>query len=96
MQVFGCTSEAFGIRYILLMMPCRPFGLGPRQCPARNFAVYEARTLAAMLLREWEWELPKDSAHNDHLKNGFSGFVLNLPKDMYIDFKKKLGSDLKI
>ncbi|KJA29606.1 hypothetical protein HYPSUDRAFT_31542 [Hypholoma sublateritium FD-334 SS-4] len=66
-----------------------PFALGPRQCPARNFAMYELRTLAAMLLLEWEWALPESSPHSDYPKNGFSPFALSLPKDMYIDFKRR-------
>ncbi|KAF9464281.1 cytochrome P450 [Collybia nuda] len=66
-----------------------PFALGPRQCPARNFAMYELRTLTAMLLQNWEWTLPKDSPHENYPKNGFSAFALSLPKDMYINFKKR-------
>ncbi|KAL1745567.1 cytochrome P450 [Schizophyllum fasciatum] len=65
-----------------------PFALGPRQCPARNFALYEMRTLITMLLREWEWELPADSSHEKGLKNGFSPFALSLPKDMDVVFKR--------
>ncbi|OBZ70309.1 hypothetical protein A0H81_09551 [Grifola frondosa] len=66
------------------------FGLGPRQCPARNFAMYEQRTLYAMLLNEWEWSLPEDSPHRVHIKNGFSPFALSLPKDLYVDFKRRV------
>lgn len=65
-----------------------PFALGPRQCPARNFAMYELRTLAAMLLQQWEWNLPGDSAHHDGIKNGFSPFALSLPKDMDVIFRR--------
>ncbi|TRM57260.1 cytochrome P450, partial [Schizophyllum amplum] len=65
-----------------------PFALGPRQCPARNFALYEMRTLISMLLREWEWELPADSPHMDGLKNGFSPFALSLPKNMDVVFRR--------
>ncbi|KAF8548818.1 cytochrome P450 [Imleria badia] len=65
-----------------------PFALGQRQCPARNFAMYEQRTLGAMLLNEWGWTLPKDSPHQDGLKNGFSPFAPSLPKDLYLDFKR--------
>ncbi|OBZ71768.1 hypothetical protein A0H81_08230 [Grifola frondosa] len=65
------------------------FGLGPRQCPARNFAMHEMRTLCAMLLAEWEWTLPDDSPHRDHIKNAFSVVALSLPKDLYIDFKRR-------
>jgi len=67
----------------------RPFALGPRQCPARNFAMYELRTLAAMILQQWEWSLPEDSPHKAYPKNGFSPFALSLPRDMYIQFTKR-------
>ncbi|KIJ98494.1 hypothetical protein K443DRAFT_133396 [Laccaria amethystina LaAM-08-1] len=65
-----------------------PFALGPRQCPARNFAMYELRTLASMLLQQWEWDLPADSPHRDGIKNGFSPFALSLPKDLDINFRR--------
>ncbi|KAJ7824618.1 cytochrome P450 [Mycena olivaceomarginata] len=64
-----------------------PFALGARMCPARNFAMYEQRILAAMLLNEWEWTIPSDSPHINGIKNGFSPFALSLPKDLYLDFK---------
>uniref|UniRef100_D8Q5V5 Cytochrome P450 n=1 Tax=Schizophyllum commune (strain H4-8 / FGSC 9210) TaxID=578458 RepID=D8Q5V5_SCHCM len=66
-----------------------PFALGPRQCPARNFALYEMRTLLCMLVREWEWALPADSAHAGGLQNGFSPFALSLPKDMDVVFRRR-------
>lgn len=66
-----------------------PFALGPRQCPARNFAMYELRTLASLLLQNWEWTLPEDSPHKTYPKNGPSPFALSLPKDMYINFTKR-------
>ncbi len=63
------------------------FGVGPRQCPARNFALYELRTLSCMLLREYRWALPEDSIHSGgRLKNRFSAFALNLPYNLYINF----------
>ncbi|KAF7347950.1 Cytochrome P450 [Mycena sanguinolenta] len=49
-----------------------PFGLGSRMCPARNFAMYEQRVLAAMLLNKWEWTISSDSPHVGGIKNGFS------------------------
>lgn len=48
--------------------------------------MYEMRTLGAMLLNEWEWTLPKDSVHQDSIKNGFSPFALSLPKDLRLTF----------
>ncbi|KAJ8496055.1 hypothetical protein ONZ51_g1369 [Trametes cubensis] len=64
------------------------FGLGPRQCPARNFSINEQKTLFSMLLREYRWTVPKDSIHRDYIKNGFSTFALSLPYDVDIDFVK--------
>ncbi|RPD65776.1 cytochrome P450 [Lentinus tigrinus ALCF2SS1-7] len=64
------------------------FGIGPRKCLARNFSQYEQRVLVSMLLREYHWALPKDSAHRDHLKNGFQAFALSLPENLHIDFTR--------
>ncbi|KAJ7621207.1 cytochrome P450 [Roridomyces roridus] len=64
-----------------------PFALGSRMCPARNFAMYEQRVLAAMLLNEWEWTIPSDSEHIAGIKNGFSPFALSLPQNLYLNFK---------
>jgi cytochrome P450 len=65
------------------------FASGPRQCPARNFALYEQRALVVMLLREYEWSLPTDSIHKHGLKNAFSPFALTLPQDLHITFTKR-------
>ncbi|PBK95936.1 cytochrome P450 [Armillaria gallica] len=65
-----------------------PFALGPRQCPARNFAMYEQRALAAVFLREFEWALPERSIHRDSLKNTFSPFALTLPHDLELTFTR--------
>lgn len=65
------------------------FASGPRQCPARNFALYEQRALTVMLLREYEWTLPADSIHRDGLKNAFSPFALTLPHNLHITFTKR-------
>ncbi|KAK0460186.1 cytochrome P450 [Desarmillaria tabescens] len=65
-----------------------PFALGPRQCPARNFAMYEQRALAAVFLREYEWTLPEQSIHRDSLKNAFSPFALTLPHDLELTFTR--------
>lgn len=63
-----------------------PFATGPRQCPARNFAMYEIRVLASLLLTEWTWSLPADSPHAQTVINGFSPFALSLPKDLRVEF----------
>ncbi|TFK35801.1 cytochrome P450 [Crucibulum laeve] len=66
-----------------------PFSRGPRQCPARNFAMYELRTVAALLLQNWEWTLPSGSPHFIGVKNSFSPFALSSPKDLHINFMKR-------
>ncbi|TFK35800.1 cytochrome P450 [Crucibulum laeve] len=66
-----------------------PFSRGPRQCPARNFAMYEMRTVTALLLQSWEWELPPGSPHAIAPQNVFSPFGLSSPKDLYINFTKR-------
>ncbi|TFK36433.1 cytochrome P450 [Crucibulum laeve] len=63
-----------------------PFYVGPRQCPARNFAMYELRTLSSMLLRQYSWTLPSNSPHNDWPQNAFSPFALSLPRNMDLNF----------
>ena len=65
-----------------------PFAFGPHQCPAKNFSLYEQRTLTAMLLREYAWEVPQDSIHRDRVKNAFSPFSLSLPYDVDIAFRR--------
>ena len=71
-----------------------PFANGPRQCPARNFALYEQRALAVMLLREYTWVLPEGSVHRDGLRNAFSPFALTVPENrMSLLLSKKMGAD---
>jgi cytochrome P450 len=65
-----------------------PFALGPRQCPARNFAMYEQRALAAVLLRDYEWELPSGSKHSEKIQNTFSPFALTVPHELRLTFRK--------
>ncbi|EGO03907.1 hypothetical protein SERLA73DRAFT_175594 [Serpula lacrymans var. lacrymans S7.3] len=52
--------------------------------------MYEMRTLASTLLREYEWTLPKDPIHADGIKNAFSPFALTLPRDLDIIFRKRV------
>ncbi|KAJ7909030.1 cytochrome P450 [Mycena leptocephala] len=65
-----------------------PFALGLRQCPARNFAMYEQRVLAAVLLRDYEWELPSGSKHSEKIQNAFSPFALTVPHELRLTFRK--------
>ncbi|CAK5269981.1 unnamed protein product [Mycena citricolor] len=65
-----------------------PFALGPRQCPARNFGMYEQRVLAAALLRQYEWRLPAGSIHEDKIQNAFSPFALTVPHDLHLTFSQ--------
>lgn len=69
-----------------------PFGVGPRSCPARAFSLLEQKTLLAVLLREFEWSLPENFAHSDHIRVAFSVFSLNLPHNLDIIFTK-LGKE---
>lgn len=63
------------------------FGLGPRQCPAQHFAMWEVRTIIAMLVANYRWNLPLDSVHQDQIRNGFSFSTnLNIPRDLYMQF----------
>ncbi|EAU89601.2 cytochrome P450 4F5 [Coprinopsis cinerea okayama7 len=65
-----------------------PFGTGPRQCVARQFSLYEQRTLLAMLLIEYEWRVPTDSEHREWVKNEFGAFGLSIPHHLDIEFVK--------
>ncbi|TFK34497.1 cytochrome P450 [Crucibulum laeve] len=65
-----------------------PFGTGPRQCVARQFSLYEQRTLLCMLLKYYEWSLPSDSMHADYVKNEFGAFGLSIPHDLDVEFSK--------
>jgi cytochrome P450 len=65
------------------------FGAGPRQCPAKSFSLYEQRVMGALLLREYEWTLPPDSAHQTGLRNRFTFSALNSPQDLGIRFVKR-------
>jgi hypothetical protein len=73
--------------------PARNFAVSRCYClsiykPDLSFLqMYEQRVLASMLLNEWEWTIPEDSAHRECIKNGFSPFALSLPKDLYLNFK---------
>ncbi|KAF9463621.1 cytochrome P450 [Collybia nuda] len=66
-----------------------PFGTGPRQCVARQFSLYEQRTLLAMLLKNYEWSLPENSHHEDWVMNEFGAFGLSIPHELDIKFKRR-------
>ncbi|VDB92598.1 unnamed protein product [Peniophora sp. CBMAI 1063] len=65
-----------------------PFSTGPRRCPATNFSLYEQRTLLAIVLRDFQWTLPADSAHKEDLRNALSTFALNLPDNLELIFSR--------
>jgi cytochrome P450 len=66
-----------------------PFGTGPRQCVARQFSLFEQRTLLCMLLVNYEWSLPADSMHAHQVKNEFGAFGLSIPHDLDVDFVRR-------
>jgi len=66
--------------------PCMPFLVGPRHCPARDFALYELRTVLVMLLREYEWSLPAGSIHSKEIQNALSPFNTSMPRRLDITF----------
>ncbi|KAJ6476930.1 cytochrome P450 4F5 [Mycena sanguinolenta] len=63
-----------------------PFGTGPRQCPARHFALFEQRTLLAMLVAKYKFSLPPGSVHEDRLHNEFGAFGLSVPRALHLEF----------
>ncbi|CDH56612.1 cytochrome p450 [Lichtheimia corymbifera JMRC:FSU:9682] len=71
-----------------LGMSWLPFSNGQRQCIGMNFSLAEQRVFLPMLLRKYEWHLPKDSIHKDGVhRAGLTG--LNKPKDLLISFRKR-------
>lgn len=77
-------------RFVKGTGPLAGFGLGFRQCPARNIAMWQLRAVAALVLREYEWSLPEDSIHHGSVQNAFSFTTnLNAPQNLYLDFRKR-------
>ncbi|KAG6832165.1 hypothetical protein H0H92_004896 [Tricholoma furcatifolium] len=66
-----------------------PFGTGPRQCVARQFSLFEQRTLLCMLLIHYQWSLPKKSPHSQQVQNEFGAFGLSIPHHLDVDFEKR-------
>ncbi|KAJ8659175.1 hypothetical protein O0I10_005214 [Lichtheimia ornata] len=64
-----------------------PFSNGQRQCIGMNFSLAEQRVFLPMLLRKYEWELPKDSIHKDKIQTVGTGLVK--PKELMLTFKKR-------
>ncbi|KAH6917771.1 cytochrome P450 4F5 [Coprinopsis sp. MPI-PUGE-AT-0042] len=64
-----------------------PFGTGPRQCVARQFSLYEQRTLLAMLLINFNWRLVEGK---EELHNEFGAFGLSIPEHLDIEFEERL------
>ncbi|KAF3398595.1 Cytochrome P450 4c21 [Penicillium rolfsii] len=64
-----------------------PFSCGPRQCPARTFALFEQRVLMLTLLKNFHWRLPSTSRHSSGIMNALSPFAVTIPEDMYLQFE---------
>jgi cytochrome P450 len=64
------------------------FALGPWQCPACSFAVYEQHALAAVLLQDYEWELPTGLKHAEKIQKVFSPFALTVPHELELAFRR--------
>ncbi|KAI9307143.1 cytochrome P-450 cyp509A1 [Cunninghamella echinulata] len=62
-----------------------PFSNGTRTCLGMNFSLLEQRVILAKFLIKYEWSLPKDSIHHDHLVALYS--VLTTPVNLNIQFK---------
>ncbi|KAG6849674.1 hypothetical protein H0H93_006390 [Arthromyces matolae] len=67
-----------------------PFGTGPRQCVARQFSLFEQRTLLCMLLLHYEWSLPKKSPHAHQVQNEFGAFGLSIPHALDVNFTRRV------
>ncbi|CAO3624112.1 unnamed protein product [Cunninghamella echinulata] len=64
-----------------------PFSNGTRTCLGMNFSLLEQRVILAKFLLKYEWSLPKDSIHHDHLIALYS--ALTTPINLNIQFKKR-------
>ncbi|KAG6855941.1 hypothetical protein H0H87_009134 [Tephrocybe sp. NHM501043] len=70
-----------------------PFGTGPRQCVARQFSLFEQRTLLCMLLIKYEWSLPAKSPHAQQVQNEFGAFGLSIPHALDVHFVRRKEAD---
>ncbi|KAI7891077.1 cytochrome P450 [Mucor mucedo] len=64
-----------------------PFGSGQRQCIGLNMTMTEQRVVLAMMVRKYEFCLPKDSIHKDGMI--IAGMDLIGPKELVLDFTKR-------
>ncbi|KAI9304538.1 cytochrome P-450 cyp509A1 [Cunninghamella echinulata] len=64
-----------------------PFSNGSRQCIGMNFSLLEQRVILSCLLRKYEWTLPENSIHKDHLVSIYD--TLPRPVDVKIRFKRR-------
>ncbi|RUP52047.1 cytochrome P450 [Jimgerdemannia flammicorona] len=66
-----------------------PFSGGPRKCVGMGLAMAEMRTILAMLLRKYEFDLPEGSIHADKIQLCHGEHPLLIPLDMPIKFTKR-------
>ncbi|KAI8980477.1 cytochrome P450 [Pilobolus umbonatus] len=64
-----------------------PFGYGPHTCLGMNFSITEQRVFICMLLRKFEWELPKDSIHKERVV--LDNNVTLKPRSAISNFRKR-------
>ncbi|CAO3623309.1 unnamed protein product [Cunninghamella blakesleeana] len=64
-----------------------PFSNGNRQCIGMNFSLAEQRVILACILRKYEWSLPEDSIHKDHLVTSYS--AIQTAQKLNIKFKRR-------
>ncbi|KAI7874070.1 cytochrome P450 [Lichtheimia hyalospora FSU 10163] len=63
------------------------FGIGPRLCVGQNLAMAEMRVFLAMLLRRYEWTLPKNSIHKDAIV--VQGMAFCTPVKLDLEFTSR-------
>ncbi|KAI8137872.1 cytochrome P450 [Fennellomyces sp. T-0311] len=66
-----------------------PFSSGSRQCIGMNFSMSEQRFLLPMLLRKYEWELPKDTVHSTESIATKSYCGVMSPRNLNVIFKRR-------
>ncbi|KAI8138783.1 cytochrome P450 [Fennellomyces sp. T-0311] len=66
-----------------------PFSTGSRQCIGMNFSLAEQRLLLPMLLRKYEWHLPKDTIHTPESIITKRNLGVMSPMDLHVIFKRR-------